>query len=168
MCVSPCKNYVPHLPVLFPFIQGQHCTVEECARGCNVAASEEGPLKGASIELASLESVGALCWWHSQPQSLLAEPFRLERSPYFAAAPPCFSLPAVCQLSVSACSGASTSPRAAVESPSSWELTCRCHSPSAAGLGFQRNLAVDPPLHKGTWETQICGLWAPGWQWPAL
>lgn len=88
MCVSPCKNYVPHLPVLFPFIQGQHCTVEECAGGCNVAASEEGPLKGASIELASLESVGALCWWHSQPQSLLAEPFRLERSPYFAAAPP--------------------------------------------------------------------------------
>lgn len=64
-------------------------------------------------------------------------------------------------LSVPACSGASTPPRAAVESSSSWELTYRRHSPSVAGLGFQRNLAVDPPLHKGTWETLrsvACGL----------
>lgn len=34
-------------------------------------------LKKASIKLASLESVGALSWWHSQPLSLLDEPFRL-------------------------------------------------------------------------------------------
>lgn len=67
----------------------------------------------------------------------------------------------LCQLSVPAYSVASTSPGAAVESSSRWELTCRRHPPTVARLGFQRNLAVVPSLHKGTWETLrpvACGL----------